>query len=288
MQPSTLPARHSLGDGGNPQPSTELAAIYRRVSTDKQDDSLELQERRTLDYARMKGLAVDDTRTFSDPDTSGSIPITERAGGRLLINLIKSGGIKHLIVSKLDRLGRNLRDGIEFLDLCKNNNVVVHIVDLGGDSISTQGHMGRMILNMLLNVAEWERAEICDRTSKQMQSLFDQYKLTGNVPYGWDCTYEFADGTQLIKTQSIPATELAGLEQLHGRAVKRLMDNTAEQAVIFWMAQAVRNKCKREHVALDLNKRGLKTKLGRAWQIGHVTSVLNSRYTRRLLEQKTL
>ncbi len=66
--------------------NTELAAIYRRVSTDKQDDSLELQERRTLDYARMKGLVVDDTRTFSDPDTSGGIPITERDGGRLLMN----------------------------------------------------------------------------------------------------------------------------------------------------------------------------------------------------------
>jgi DNA invertase Pin-like site-specific DNA recombinase len=261
----------------------ELAAIYRRVSTDKQDDSLELQERRTLDYARMKDLDIHETHVFSDPDTSGGIPITQRVGGRLLIGRHKAGDIKNLIVSKLDRLGRNLRDGIEFLDFCKNHDIVVHIVDLGGDSISTQGHMGRMILNMLLNVAEWERAEICDRTAKQMQSLFDQHKLTGNVPYGWDCTYEFADGHQLIKTQAIPATELAGLEQLHGRAVKRLVDNPAEQVNIRWMANAVVNKCKREHIANDLNKRGLRTKLDRAWQIGHVTSVLNNRYTKRLL-----
>jgi DNA invertase Pin-like site-specific DNA recombinase len=120
------------------------ASIYRRVSTDKQDDSLELQERRTLDYAHMKGLEVDDSSVFSDPDTSGGIPIRERMGGKLLIAHLRSAGIKHIIVSKLDRIGRNLRDGIGFLDFCKEQDIVVHIVDLGGDSISTQGHMGRM------------------------------------------------------------------------------------------------------------------------------------------------
>ena len=62
----------------------EQADIYRRVSTNKQDNSLELQERRTLDYAQMKGLVVEDACIFSDPDTNGSIPIRERDGGRLL------------------------------------------------------------------------------------------------------------------------------------------------------------------------------------------------------------
>jgi DNA invertase Pin-like site-specific DNA recombinase len=261
----------------------ELAAIYRRVSTDKQDDSLELQECRTLDYARMKGLIVDDARTFSDPDTSGGIPITDRKGGRLLMNQLKTGDIKHLIVAKLDRLGRNVRDGIAVLEFCKQNDIAVHIVDLGGETITTQGHIGRMILTMLLAVAEWELEEIRDRTRKQMQSLFDQHKLTGNVPYGWDCAYQFADKTTLIKSQSIPANELAGLEQIHGKAIKRLVDNPAEQVVIRWIDQAARNGCKREHIANDLNKRGLRTKLGRNWQIGHVTSVLNNRHTRRLL-----
>jgi len=262
----------------------ELAAIYRRVSTDKQDDSLELQEKRTLDYARMKGLIVDEIHTFSDPDTSGGIPITNRKGGRLLMNQLKAGGIKHLIVAKLDRLGRNVRDGIAVLEFCQQNDIAVHIVDLGGETITTQGHIGRMILTMLWAVAEWELGEIRDRTRKQMQSLFDQHKLTGNVPYGWDCAYQFADGTQLLRSQSIPATELAGLEQLHGKAVKKLVDNLEEQSVIYWMAGAAGTGCKREHIANDLNKRGLKTKLGRDWQIGHVTSVLHNRHTRRLLQ----
>ena len=267
--------------------NTELAAIYRRVSTDKQDDSLELQERRILDYARMKSLVVEDTLVFSDPDTSGGIPILERDGGRLLMNRLRAGGVKHLIVAKLDRLGRNVRDGIGILEFCKENDIALHIVDLGGETITTQGHIGRMILTMLLAVAEWERAEICDRTTKQMRSLFEQHKLTGNVPYGQDCHYQFADGFQLIKTQSIPAADLAALEQLHGRRpVKQLVDNPTEQAVILWMDQAVKNGCKREHIANDLNQRGLKTKLGRDWQIGHVTSVLNNRYTRRLLATK--
>lgn len=265
----------------------ELAAIYRRVSTDKQDDSLELQEKRTLDYAVFKPLATNDGLIFSDPDTSGSIPMMERAGGRLLMHRLKLGDIRHLIVAKLDRLGRNVRDGIGTLEFCNKHGVTLHIVDLGGETITTQGHIGRLILTIMLAVAEWEREEIRDRTIKQMRSLFDQHKLTGNVPYGWDCAYQFADGTQLVKSQSIPANELAGLEQIHGKAVKILVDNLEEQSVIFWMAGASSTGCKREHIANDLNKRGCRTKLGCNWQIGHVTSVLNNRHTRRLLEATT-
>jgi len=265
----------------------ELAAIYRRVSTDKQDDSLELQEKRTLDYAVFKPLGTDDSLIFSDPDTSGSIPMMERAGGRLLMHRLKLGDIRHLIVAKLDRLGRNVRDGISTLEFCNKHGITLHIVDLGGETITTQGHIGRLILTIMLAVAEWEREEIRDRTIKQMRSLFDRRHLTGNVPYGWDCTYHFADGTQLLKSQSIPAAELAGLEQLHGKAAKCLVDNLKEQSVILWMADAARTGCKREHIANDLNQRGLKTKLGRKWQIGHVTSVLNNRHTRRLLQLTT-
>jgi DNA invertase Pin-like site-specific DNA recombinase len=279
MNPFTNSAQRPVG--------SRLAIIYRRVSTDKQDDSLELQERRTLDYALLKGFEVPETLVFSDPDTSGGIPIIERAGGRLMMYRLQAGDVGHVIIAKLDRLGRNVRDCLGVLEFCKKHEVALHIVDLGGETISTQGHIGRMILTMPLAVAEWELEEIRDRTRKQMQSLFDQHKLTGNVPYGWDCNYEFADGTVLTRSRSIPATELAGLEQQHGRCAKRLVDNLAEQWVIIWMAGAVRTG-KREHIARQLNRRGLRTKLGRSWQIGHVTSVLNSRYTRRLLEQTTI
>lgn len=267
----------------------EIAAIYRRVSTDKQDDSLELQERRTLDYAKFKGLQVGPTLTFSDPDTSGSIPIRERDGGRLLINRLAVGDVKHLVIAKLDRLGRDVVDGISTLEFCNHHGVCLHIVDLGGETVTTQGHVGRFILTVMFGVAEWERKEIGDRTRKQMGKLFDDHQLTGHIPFGWDCMYEFPDKTVIFRdADPIPAAELAVLEREHGgRPRKTLQANSKQQAVIHYIIRAVKNLCKLEHIANDLNNRGIKTKMGREWQTGNVHSVLNNRHTRRLLQQTT-
>ena len=113
-----------------------LAAIYRRVSTDHQDGSLALQEQRVNDYAAFKGLTVSEGLAFSDPDTSGSIAMAERHGGRALMNRLGLGDVKHLIVAKIDRLGRNVRDALGVLEYCEGQGIVLHIADFGGDAIS--------------------------------------------------------------------------------------------------------------------------------------------------------
>jgi DNA invertase Pin-like site-specific DNA recombinase len=264
----------------------ELAAIYRRVSTDKQDDSLELQESRIMDYARFKRdcLTLAEGAVFSDPDTSGRIALADRLGGKFLLARLKKGDIKHLLIAKLDRLGRNARDGLGTLEFLTKQGITLHIVDLGGETITTQGHIGRLLLHIMLGVAEWEVAEIRDRTQKQMDSLFDQHKLTGNVPYGWQCLYTFPDQTIFLRDEVFPAAELATLEGAHGgRPSKVLLDKPEEQVVIRRIDNNVRNGCKREHIALTLNNEGLRTKLGKLWQIGHITSVINSRYSQRFL-----
>lgn len=273
----------------NTQPSSNLAAIYGRVSTDKQDDSLELQEKRTLEYAAWQKLTVPPTLMFSDPDTSGSIAMRERTGGRLLLNRLATGEIKHLIIAKLDRLGRNVIDGIGTLEFCKQHDITLHIVDLGGDTITTQSHVGRFILTLLFGVAEWERCEISDRTRKHMRKLFDSNELTGHIPFGYGCVYTFPDQFAVTRTADpIPASELAQLEQQHGgKPKKHLTGNDDEQAIIRLIAGMKRNKCRLDDIAKDLNKRGLRTKLGRDWKAGNVKSVLNNRHTRRLLEQTT-
>lgn len=68
------------------------AAIYRSVSTDHQEGSLELQEKRLTDYAIFKGFILSQGLAFSDPDTSGDTPILDRTGGRALISRLLLGG----------------------------------------------------------------------------------------------------------------------------------------------------------------------------------------------------
>ena len=137
-------------------PNLGLAALYRRVSTDHQDGSLQVQEKRVLDYCAFKGLTTHASLMFSDPDTSGRIPMHERDGGRCLLNRLRAGDVRHLVVAKLDRLGRNVRDALGVLETLRDQRIILHITDFGGETISTQGHMGKLILTVLLAVAEWD------------------------------------------------------------------------------------------------------------------------------------
>ena len=258
----------------------DSTALYKRVSTDHQDGSLDLQEKRALDYCTFKRLTPHDALTFADPDTSGRTPMMDRVGGRALLNRLALGDVRHLVVAKLDRLGRNVRDALSVLETLKQHDVTLHITDFGGESITTQGHMGRLILTVLLAVAEWEVEEIRDRTTKQLRARFNRGELTGNVPFGFDCVYTFADGRQETHHQALTAAQLAGQTVTR----KALIPNEPEQETIRRMHALRTQGLALNKIADHLNQLGLVTKLGRPWQTGTVDSVLKSRHTQRVLQ----
>lgn len=144
--------------------------------------------------------------------------------------------MNHLIVAKLDRLGRNVRDALGVLKFCNQNGIILHVTDFGGDAMSTQGHMGEFMITVLLAVAEWELAEIQDRTQKRMDAKFNAGEITGNVPYGFDRIYTFADNHQHISAVALSPKALLGVINEHGTVVTKLLQpNLAEQSVIWTM-----------------------------------------------------
>lgn len=93
----------------------ELATVYRRVSTDHQDNSLEVQEVLNDEYCRRLQIVTTvgaQALTYCDDDVSGSTPFFERVGGRALMNRLRLGDIRHLVTAKQDRLGRDTMDTI--------------------------------------------------------------------------------------------------------------------------------------------------------------------------------
>jgi site-specific DNA recombinase len=236
---------------------SSLAAIYRRVSTDKQDASLETQEKRLGDYLIFKSLQVTDQTTFYDEDTSGSVAILERPGGaKLFATLRHCPDIKHLVVAKLDRLGRSARDLLETVHQLDKMGVTLHIVDMGGDSLSSQGPAGKLMFVILAGMAEFERELIRGRIQDALDRRFDQRRLIGTVPYGYD-------------------SDCGG----------NLVDNTTEQAVIRRISHLRHNaQCSYKQIADRLNAEGVSTKTGKGkWQSGNVAGVLNSKHTARLV-----
>lgn len=259
-----------------------MAALYRRVSTDQQDASLETQETRVNTYVELRGFTATDQTTFADEDTSGSIPLLERPGGaRLFATLKHCPQIKHVVVAKLDRLGRSARDLLETVHKLDQMGVTLHIVDMGGDSLSSNGAAGRLMFTILAGMAEFERELIRGRIQDALDRRFDQHRLIGTVPYGFN------------------------FDPDHN---PNLTPNPAQQAVIRRIAHLRDEvKCSFKQIADELNRDGIPTKVPKGtriklrnargsepevwgeasgrWNCGNVAGVLNSKHTARLLAE---
>jgi DNA invertase Pin-like site-specific DNA recombinase len=246
-----------------------LAAVYRRVSTDQQDASLETQEKRVGDYLAFKGLTATEQTTFHDADTSGSVAILDRPGGaRLFATLRHCPQIKHLVVAKLDRLGRSARDLLDTVHQLNGMGVTLHIVDMGGDNLSTQGPAGKLMFVILAGMAEFERELIRGRIQDALDRRFDQRCLIGTPPYGFDL-------------------EECGKSPKTGKPLYRLVDNYAEQEIIRRIARQRGAGCSFKQIADQLNADGIPTKTGKSpWQCGNVAGVLQSKHTARFLDEQ--
>lgn len=282
----------------------QIAALYRRVSTDHQDGSLDVQESKANDYARFKGLTIPDELRFGDEATSGSIEFAKRDGGHALMRSIelwrKAGKpIEHVVITKLDRLGRDAWDLENTFRFFKAQNVTVHIVDFGGDSFTTAGFLGDLILRILSAVAEFERMMIRSRIQDRLDSKRAKGQLCGTIPYGWDCIYTFADGFTEKRGTELSATEIEALG--HGPVTNTQMTpNDVERGWIVQMAQWRHvHKLSYPAIARLLNQRGVTTKTpagtviktrsgtvrpssGR-WRAGSISKILSSKSAKEIL-----
>jgi DNA invertase Pin-like site-specific DNA recombinase len=68
-----------------------------------------------------------------------------------------------LVVTKLDRLARSARHLLEILDTLQGKGVGLRILNLGGDTVDTRGATGRLLLNLLAAVAQFERKMMLER-----------------------------------------------------------------------------------------------------------------------------
>jgi DNA invertase Pin-like site-specific DNA recombinase len=258
-------------------PTLHLAAIYRRVSTDHQDNSLAVQEALNDEYCRRLQLPTV-TEPYEDEDVSGSIPFVERSGGQALITRLRHGDVRHLITAKQDRLGRDTLDTIGTIRQIWEMGITPHFTTEGGAFPRTP--QNELLFEIKASVAQYERNLIRERTKAVLRHKFERGELTGNVPFGFDCVYTFEDGSTLTSSRALSAKELAAQGQVFG---KQLIRNSAEQAVIRDIFNFRTSGWSLKRIADRLNACGFPTKLGGSWQCGTVDSILRSRHAHKAL-----
>lgn len=137
---------------------------YCRVST---TDQTTLNQSREIKAA---GFAIE-TQRLIEESISGSVAAKERPGFTKLIDRMESGDI--LVVTKLDRLGRNAMDVRATVELLSGQGVRVHCLALGGVDLTSSA--GKMTMQVIAAVAEFERDLLIERT----QSGINRAKAIG-------------------------------------------------------------------------------------------------------------
>lgn len=145
--------------------------VYARVSTADQTTENQVIE------ISSAGFQVESKRIVSEC-VSGSVPASERAGFRKLLDRLEQGDV--LIVTKLDRLGRNAMDVRQTVEKLAETGVRVHCLALGGIDLTSPA--GKMTMGVITAVAEFERDLIIERTQAGLARAKAEGKTLGRKP----------------------------------------------------------------------------------------------------------
>lgn len=131
---------------------------YCRVSTADQTTDNQIAE------IRAAGFEVSDHRIITET-ISGSVPAMERAQFAKLIDRMEAGDV--LLVTKLDRLGRDAIDVRATVERLSAREVRVHCLALGGADLTSAA--GKMTMGVIAAVAEFERDLLIERTQSGLK-----------------------------------------------------------------------------------------------------------------------
>lgn len=158
------------------------AVGYVRVSTDDQAReglSLDSQRQRIANFCAAKAWTL--FKIISDPGYSAKD--LNRPGIQEVINMAQEKAFQVLVICKLDRITRNIRDlGYLTQDVFEANDVAFSSI---ADNFDTTTANGKLVLNILGGVAQWEREIVAERTREVLSHKKERGEWVGRVPLGF-------------------------------------------------------------------------------------------------------
>ena len=154
---------------------------YIRVSTDKQADkgvSLDAQREKLEAYAKLYDLELVEIIV----DAGESAKTLNRDGLQRALSMLNTGSADAILVAKLDRLTRSVRDLGVLLETYFKKASLMSV----SEQIDTRTAAGRLVLNVLASVSQWEREVISERTSVALRHKQSRGEyIGGHAPYGF-------------------------------------------------------------------------------------------------------
>ena len=180
-------------------PAVTRAAIYTRKSTtaglDSNFTSLQNQRERAEAYVTSQGWTVD-TTPFDDGGFSGGN--ADRPALQELLRRVENREFDVIVVYRLDRISRSLVDFVKIHDFLDKHGVALVSVT---ESINTTTAHGRMMVNVLLSFAQYERELAAERTRHKIEAARRKGKWTGGRPV---LGYDVVDGCLAVNKDEVP------------------------------------------------------------------------------------
>jgi site-specific DNA recombinase len=152
---------------------------YVRVSTVEQASegvSLEMQAKKIGSYCDVKDWPLSEVIS----DAGESAKSLHRPGMQRLLAVVEAGEVSTVIVYKLDRLTRSVADLDKLVKLFEKKGIA--LVSLQ-ESLDATTATGRLMMNLLASVSQWEREVIGERTKDALAELKAQGKKLGRSGY---------------------------------------------------------------------------------------------------------
>lgn len=178
---------------------------YCRVSTTGQTTENQILEIKAAGFDLQAQRVIEET-------ISGSTSASERKGFATLLDRMESGDV--LVVTKLDRLGRNAIDVQSTVELLEGKGIRVHCLALGGVDLTSPA--GKMTMGVLAAVAQFERDLLIERTQAGLSRAKSEGKTLGRP------AVTNKKQVQSLKTKGFSQSEAAKKLEISLSTVKRL------------------------------------------------------------------
>src|ERR1700736_2150096 len=189
---------------------------YVRVSTDKQSEkgvSLDAQTEKIRAMAVVHGAELMEVVQ----DGGESAKSLNRPGVQRVLVMVERRAVQGVIVAKLDRLTRSVKDLCELLELFERRGVALISV---AESLDTSSAAGRLVMNIMAAVSQWEREAIGERTRDALEHKRRQRERVGNIAFG----YRLAPDGVHVEPDDAEQASIAAIRALraNGRTLRQI------------------------------------------------------------------
>jgi DNA invertase Pin-like site-specific DNA recombinase len=247
--------------------NTFEAAVYVRVSNDERRSGKSLRAQIERVHPYLKAAELQCARTFEDEGVPASTPLHKRPEGAGLLKAIRDVEVRHVVALRLDRLFRSAEEAANIISEWNRHGISLHLIDVGGQFMSTGTTVGGMMFSIISALAEVEYtvrleqpAALAHRKSRGM--------VYGPTPYGFERSGSEVSRSLIVRGQ----TETRG-----GESGMDLVPEEAERSVLEQMRAARTEGLSLRAIAKLLNDQKVPRKRGGVkWYASTVRNILTS------------